>query len=245
MVSIDVRHGVERAGEFALSRNVAPCLIAAFAALLAVTAPPAALLLLAILGARALSTSQTLRFYPIAAIGPVFAALVVFAVMGLAGAIGVLFAWRLIADASWSVGEARRLAVAAGRPEQSRFKALAHAWATPLLGLAMVAWSSPHLVMGLPLDLPHVPVFAPIAVAVVAGILVFDWALRCAADWRLGELAPAPAAHLLAHHVVFVCAYVAGMDLSAGVAALIAWRLAHAAPLNATFPRTRLLLPSR
>jgi len=109
------------------------------------------------------------------------------------------------------------------------------------LGLAIVAYTSPHLVMGLPLDLPHVPVFVPATLGVAAVALMFDWALRRAADWRLGQLASAPAAHLLTHHAVFLIAYALTLDLSAGVVALMAWRLVHAAPMARTAPAMRLL----
>jgi hypothetical protein len=73
-------------------------------------------------------------------------------------------------------------------------------------------------------------------VVIGAGVLAagafFDWALQRAADWRLGELATAPASHLLIHHIMFVTAFGLMIDVSAGVVMLIAWRLAHAAPLR-------------
>jgi hypothetical protein len=64
----------------------------------------------------------------------------------------------------------------------------------------------------------------------------FDWGLRRAADWRLGELAGAPAMHLLTHHVALMLAFGLMIDVSAGVVAMIAWRLAHAAPFRAPQP---------
>jgi hypothetical protein len=111
-------------------------------------------------------------------------------------------------------------------------KALAHAWMTPIYGAMLVAYTAPHMIAGLPLDLPHVPAWLLIATGVLAAGAVFDWGLQRAADWRLGELARAPAAHLLTHHVVFVVAFGMMIDVSAGVVMLIAWRLAHAAPLR-------------
>ncbi|MES1158459.1 MAG: hypothetical protein ABUL42_01050, partial [Terricaulis silvestris] len=108
---------------------------------------------------------------------------------------------------------------------------------TPLFGLGVVAYTAPHIVAGLPLDLPHVPIWVPYTAGALAAAALFDWALRCAADWRLGELAPAHAMHLLAHHVIFLLAYGATLDISAGVCAIAAWRLAHEASLQFTLPR--------
>lgn len=214
-----------------------PDTLATFAAAIcigavALIAPPAALLLLACLGAYVLMRCDLRRIDLTSLAGPMFAALIVGAFVGVAGAIGVLFVWRLIADAYWSVREAQRLSLAAGRPAETSWKALAHGWATPLFGLTLVAYTAPHMIAGLPLDLPHVPLFVPILAGAFAVCSVFDWALRRAADWRLGELAAAPALHLLTHHAVFLLAFGLTLDVSAGVVALLTWRLAHAAPLR-------------
>ena len=213
-------------------KSVGAIAIALGAGAAALAAPPAALLILGILAARALVRARAERFPLAAFAGPAFAALIAGALTGLAGAVGVLFVWRLIADARWSVNEAIRLAAAAGRPNETTAAALAHAWLTPLYGLALVAYTSPHMVAGLPLDLPHAPAPVPLILGFAAAALVCDWLLRRGADWRLGELAAAPAAHLLTHHVLFVIAFGSGLDVSAGLVALIAWRLAHAAPLQ-------------
>jgi hypothetical protein len=87
------------------------------------------------------------------------------------------------------------------------------------------------MIAGLPLDLPHVPSWVPLGIGALTAGALFDWGLRRAADWRLGELAAAPAAHLLTHHAIFLLAFGFSFDVSAGIVALIAWRLAHAAPL--------------
>lgn len=213
-----------------LAKSSAALVVALGVGAVSMIAPQAAVLLLALLAARALMGAQNARLDLAALAGPGFAALLVGAFAGLAGAIGVLFIWRLAADTTWSVREARRLSEAAGRPDASTPRALAHAWATPLFGLAIVAYTAPHMVAGLPLDLPHVPVWVVIAVGALAALVVFDWALKCAAEWRLGELAAAPAAHLLSHHVLFVLAFGLMIDVSAGIVAMLAWRLAHAAP---------------
>ncbi len=211
--------------------DVAPLIAALSVGAAAMLWPPLALLLLAMLGARVLMRGD-IKIDLAQLAGPALAALVVGAFVGVAGAIGVLFIWRLFADTRWSVMEAARLAMRAGRPAVASAKALAHAWTTPLYGLALVAFTAPHMVAGLPLDLPHVPVWVPVAVGVIAVGAVFDWGLRRAADWRLGELATAPALHLLTHHAIFLVAYGLTLDVSAGIAAMAAWRLAHAAPLR-------------
>lgn len=220
----------------AADRGFLAAIVALAAGATALYAPPLALLALAALAARVLMRGAALRFEPSQLAGPALAAIIVGAFVGLAGAIGVLFVWRLAADARWSAAEAARLAAAAGRPSETRLKALAHAWLTPLYGLALVAYTSPHMIAGLPLDLPHVPLWVPIVAGAVGAAAFFDWALRCAADWRLGELASAPAAHLLTHHVVFLLAFGLGLDVSAGIVMLLAWRLAHAAPLTLSSP---------
>jgi hypothetical protein len=225
-----------------LPETLAPFAVAMGAGAIALVAPPAALLLTAALGAYVLMRRETMRFDLVALAGPAFATLIVGAFVGLAGAIGVLFVWRLYSDTRWSAREAQRLALAAGRPAEASWKSLAHAWMLPLFGLTLVAYTAPHMIAGLPLDLPHVPFWIPLGVGAVAALMVFDWALRAAADWRLGELAAAPAQHLLAHHTLFLLAFGLMIDVSAGVVALAAWRLAHAALGSRVF---RPALPSR
>jgi hypothetical protein len=78
-----------------------------------------------------------------------------------------------------------------------------------------------------------VPIWVPIVTGCLAAGALFDWLLRRAADWRLGELSVAPTLHMLAHHAVFLLAFGGAFDLSAGIVALTAWRLAHAAPFAA------------
>lgn len=215
-----------------------PSVVAAVTALalgaVSLPSPPLALLGLAALAARVLIAGETVRIEWTRFAGPIVAALIVGAFVGLAGAIGVLFIWRLGADVWWSVNEAKRLAAAAGRPAETTPKALAHAWLTPLYGLCLVAYSAPHMIAGLPLDLPHLPSWMVIGVGAIAACALFDWGLRRAADWRLGELAAAPATHLFIHHALFLVAFGLMIDVSAGVVILAAWRLMHAAPMRAT-----------
>jgi hypothetical protein len=203
---------------------------------ISLVSPPLALLGLAALAARVLLSGEAGRIEWMQVAGPGVAALIVGAFAGLPGAVGVLFVWRLIADARWSAREAARLAAAAGRPAETTLKSLAHAWLTPLYGLALVAYTAPHMIAGLPLDLPHLPAWVAIATGILAACAFFDWGLRRAADWRLGELAAAPAAHLLTHHVMFLVAYGLTIDVSAGVVMLGAWRLMHASGVRCQVP---------
>ncbi len=207
-----------------------PTLIALLAGGVALMFPAASLLVLALLAVRALVQSGPIKSDLIGIAGPLMAAMLVGAFVGLAGATGVLFVWRLYADARWSVKQARRLALAAGRPGETAGAAVAHAWLTPVFGLSIVAFTAPHMVAGLPLDLPHVPLWVPLLLGALAVGAFFDWALRRAADWRLGELTPAPALHLLAHHGLFIAAYCLGFEVSAGLVIMVAWRLACATP---------------
>lgn len=220
------------ANRFSVDRGLVAALIAFALGGVSLFSPPLAVLGLAVLSARVLLSGEAVRIDWLSLIGPAFAALIVGMFVGLAGAIGTLFVWRLFADTRWSTGEATRLAAAAGRPAETTFKALFRAWLTPAYGLMIVAYTAPHMVAGLPLDLPHVPVWLVIAIGVLAAGAFFDWGLRRAADWRLGELAAAPAQHLLIHHIIFVAAFGLMIDVSAGVVMLMAWRLAHAAPMR-------------
>ncbi len=215
--------------ERSVSRSGLALLAAASIGLAALVSPPLALLLLAGFAAHVLMRADNLRVDIASLAGPAFAAIAVGAILGLASGIGVLFVWRMYCDTRWSVREAARLADVAGRPVETSWQALAHAWLTPFYGLTLVAYNAPHMIAGLPLDLPHVPIWAPLIAGALAVGATFDWALRRAADWRLGEIASGPAAHLLAHHIVFLAAFGFGLDLSAGIFALMAWRLAHAA----------------
>ena len=199
----------------------------------ALLSPPIALLVLAALAARVLLRADPVPQFNMAMLaGPALAACIVGSFAGLAGAVGVLFVWRMQADVRWSLDEAARLARANGRPAQSTWRSLAHGWMTPVFGLALVAFTSPHVIAGLPLDLPHVPAWVPIVAGAVATIVLADWLLRRAADWRLGEVSVAPTVHLLTHHAMFLLAFSALFDLSAGIVALAAWRLVQAAPFK-------------
>ena len=217
----------------AASQSLHALLVALIAGAMALISPLLALLALAGLCVRALMSSENTHFDMAKIAGPALAAAIVGGFVGLGGAAGVLFAWRLQADARWSVGEAARLARTSGRPGEATWRSLAHGWLTPVYGLALVSFTSPHMIAGLPLDLPHVPIWVPIAAGCVAAGALFDWLLQRAADWRLGEVSVAPSVHVLTHHAIFLLALSAMFDLSAGVVALGAWRLAHAAPFKA------------
>lgn len=223
------------ASRFSADRGLVAALVAFAVGAVSILSPPLAVLGLTLLAARVLFSGESVRIDWLTLIGPALAALTVGGFFGLPGAIGTVFVWRLVADTRWSMGEATRLAAAAGRPSETTFKAMAHAWMTPLFGLTLVAYTAPHMIAGLPLDLPHVPSWLVIGLGIIAAGAFFDWGLQRAADWRLGELATAPTSHLLIHHIMFVLAFGLMIDVSAGVVMLIAWRLAHAAPLRQSF----------
>jgi hypothetical protein len=215
-----------------IERSGAALLIALTTGAISIVSPPLSVLLLVGLGARVLLRDDAVpRIRLVSVAVPLIASAVVGVFVGLAGAIGVLFIWRLYADTRWSMGEAERLTLAAGRPHCNNALLSAHAWLTPVYGLALVAFTAPHMVAGLPLDLPHAPAFVPVIAAILAAAALFDWALRRAVDWRLGELALAQTIHFSAHHAILLCAFGLGLDVSAGIVAMLAWRFAHAAPL--------------
>ncbi|MGE3142056.1 MAG: hypothetical protein AB7L65_01935 [Hyphomonadaceae bacterium] len=204
--------------------------IAAAGGLSALIAPPLALMVLAVLAAAVFTQGAPLggaraRIPMIDIAAPIAAAIGVGLTLGLSAGVGMAFVWRVIADTRWSMGEAARLAAISG-VSRTRL-ARAHLWLTPLFGLSMVAYTAPHMVAGLPLDLPHLPFWIPLGCGLAAAAALFDWILRLATEWRLGTLRAAPALHEAAHHAVFLLAYAAAQDISAGLVALIAWRLAH------------------
>ncbi|GAM98776.1 hypothetical protein U91I_02412 [alpha proteobacterium U9-1i] len=216
----------------AIERSLLAFLIAAGVGAISLLSPPLSFLLIALLGAHALLQSGSPRIDAWSCAGPILAALLVGAFVGVAGAVGVLFVWRLFADTRWSQAEADRLALTTGAPAPRNLMTRAHLWLSPLYGLTLVAFTAPHMVAGLPLDLPHLPMLAPMIAALLLAAGLFDWGMRCAVSWRLGELAPAPAMHLLTHHAIFIVAFGLGLDVSAGIVAMMAWRLAYAAPLR-------------
>ncbi|MBI1187411.1 MAG: hypothetical protein GC206_08805 [Alphaproteobacteria bacterium] len=165
--------------------------------------------------------------------GPALAMLIVGVAWGLGAAVGAFFVWRVLADAGWSAQEGQRLARVAGRAERGLKRA--HYFATPVLALAVAAYTAPHLLLGLPLDLPHAPLIAPLVFGFAAAAMLFDWGMRRLTDWRLGVRDGGTVRHAAAHHVLFLAAYVASPDLSAGVMAMIVWRLARGETRYANF----------
>ena len=232
--TIPASFNADAAERIAVSHALIAFAVALAAGALALVSPLASLVAIAFLATRALmraeNAPQQLDLVSLA--GPALGACIVGSFVGLAGAVGVLFVWRLQADVRWSLSEARRLAIARGSSSQATWRSLAHGWTTPACALALVAFSAPHVIAGLPLDLPHAPVWVPLAAGAIALLVTGDWLLRRAADWRLGEVAVAPSVHMLTHHALFMLAFGAMFDLSAGIVALAAWRLVHAAPFK-------------
>ena len=194
--------------------------------------PPLAVLGLALLAARVLFGGESVRIDWLTLIGPALAALIVGLFFGLPGAIGD--ALRVAAVRRHALEHRRSNAPCRALPDVLRkrhCKALAHAWMTPLFGLMLVAYTAPHMIAGLPLDLPHVPVWLVIGVGILAAGAVFDWGLQRAADWRLANSPKRPRRTSSSTTLSSCVAFGLMIDVSAGVVMLIAWRLAHAAPL--------------
>ena len=74
---------------------------------IALMAPPVAVLILGAMSALALMRAGTPRLEVGAFAGPAFAAIIVGACVGLDGAIGVVFVWRLFADARFNARRTR------------------------------------------------------------------------------------------------------------------------------------------
>ena len=210
--------------------RAAPLAAAVVTLIAGLIAPPLALLCIAAAAAWALMQphTNTPRVDWPALAAPLLGAAIVGAAAGFDAAMGLLFIWRVAADARWSARQAARLADLSGAPGLSKRDRLVLA-GTPLFGLTMAAYTAPHMLAGLPLDLPHIPILAPIAIGAAALLIVFDWALQRLADARLGLLARAPALHIATHQAVFLAAYVLSPDLSAGFMAVIVWRIACSA----------------
>jgi hypothetical protein len=208
----------------AAASSIAPhAAIACLVGLAALTSPPLALVSLAGLGARALIYSRQSPSL-VRSAGPLALALPVTAFCGLSFGVGAVFAWVLIADAL------RRQREIAAIAETETARPSARHLATAAFALIAVAASAPHSAFGLPLDLPRPPAALVWAGAGLVILTVCDWTIRCAADWRLGAFAARTRLHEAGAHALYLCAFVLQSDVSAGLAAMIAWRLAQAQP---------------
>lgn len=227
---------------FVQALNASPAqrdsLAAAGAALVALAvsmaAPVAGLLVLAGLVAAALMSNR-----PVAAWRPdrlAWGGLMVAAAAGAAagapGFVGGLFCWFLADSARAAV---RRSAVFAGAAPQRISERLPLMCVAAFAGL-LVAAAAPHVVMGLPLDLPHPPMALIVAAGVAYALTAVDWLVRILARWRLGESRPSQTAADASFHAVILAGFVLSNDVSAGVVALIAYRLTLAIPLRRQAP---------
>ncbi|MBI1250658.1 MAG: hypothetical protein GC189_04215 [Alphaproteobacteria bacterium] len=200
--------------------------------LLGSVAPAAAVL--AIVGVGAWSAGRIIdaRFDVFAAMAPPLAACVLVGLLwGWDGALGLFLLWRMFVDARWSV-RAVRFAQAAHGATVERHGRGAHLWLTPALCAVWVAFTAPHALFGMQLDLPHAPIWALAAIAGITAIAILEWAVRQAALWRLGDLAHEPAIRAAAHHAMFLFAFLLLPDLSSAVLAMIAWRVFSAATVS-------------
>jgi hypothetical protein len=142
------------------------------------------------------------------------------AAAGLAGAVGALFCWYVV-DAARQQARVSR-ATTAGT--QTRSEAL-HLWLAAMFAILIVAASAPHMVMGVPLDLPRPPSQLIIAAGLAYSIAVVDWIVRALARWRLGENPWAAFTGEAALHLALLTAFAICADVSAGVTGLVAYRL--------------------
>jgi hypothetical protein len=147
---------------------------------------------------------------------------------GAPGFVGGLFCWFLADSARAAV---RRSAIYAGAAPPRLSERLPLILVAVFVGL-LVAAAAPHVVMGLPLDLPHPPLALIIAAGVAYALTAVDWLVRILARWRLGESRPSQVAADAAFHAVVLAGFVVSNDVSAGVVALTAYRLTLAVSLR-------------
>ena len=212
-------------------RDTAAATGAALTALIvAILTPIGGLLLLAGLAAGALmATAPRLSWRPDRlAWGGLIAAAAAGAAAGAPGFVGGLFCWFLADSARAAVRRSAACAGAAPYPVSERLPLILVAVFAALL----VAAAAPHVVMGLPLDLPHPPMALMVGVGVAYALCAVDAVVRVLARWRLGESRPAQVAADASFHVVVLAGFVLSADVSAGVVALIAYRLTLAIGLR-------------
>jgi hypothetical protein len=208
-------------------RDAGIAMVCALAALLlASLAPIAGLLLLTVLAAAALMTRRTpMRWRPDAfAWGGLIVAAAAAGAAGAPGLVGCLFCWLLADSARAAIRRSAAMSGAGPHPLSERLPLLLVAAFAGLL----VAASAPHVVLGLPLDLPHPPSGLMTIFGVAYALAAVDWIVRILARWRLGENRPAPVAFDASFHVVILAGFVLSPDVSAGVIALVAYRMALA-----------------
>lgn len=205
------------------------CALAAL--FLASLAPIAGVLLLAALAAAALMTRRApMRWRPDAlAWGGMIAAAAAAAAAGAPGLVGCLFCWFLADCAKAAISRSAAMTGAGSHPLSERLPLILVAAFACLL----VAAAAPHVVMGLPLDLPHPPSGLITILGVAYALAAVDWLVRVLARWRLGENGPAPVACDASFHMVILAGFVLSSDVSAGVTALVAYRIAMAMDLQA------------
>ncbi len=209
------------------SPHQARSLVSLASALLAMAAafvaPPMGLLVLAALGALGLvSAEQPIRpRLDALALTGLAALAAAAAAAGFAGATGVMFAWFVMESARSQNRRSRALATLA----QGGLAERAAIWLAAAFAILLVAAAAPHVVMGVPLNLPHPPVLAIWATGLFYALSVVDWIVRNLARWRLGEGRLAPVAADATFHIVMLAGFALCPDVSAGLAGLVAYRL--------------------
>jgi hypothetical protein len=201
----------------------------------ALAAPALGLLVLAGLSAVAMAGGdggRAIRFDRLALAGCAAVAAAA-AAGGLSGATGAAFVW-FVVDCARAQG--RRAGSAAAGAMAERLSR----WLAAGFAVLLVAAAAPHVVMGLPLNLPHPPSVMILAVGIVYALATADWTVRVLARWRLGEGRLAPALSPLAFHVLLLAGFGLCTDVSAGLVGLIAYRLAQHPAVQGLAPRWRL-----
>ncbi|MFZ4121037.1 MAG: hypothetical protein ACOYKM_05170 [Caulobacterales bacterium] len=155
---------------------------------------------------------------------------------GIPGAMGAAFTW-LMVD---SIRSVFAQSVRVGQMEPGgygRNLLRLHLILLPVFAFSLVAAAAPHVLLGLPLDLPHPPVVAVIALGLMTILACAEVLLRGLTRWRLGEPRWLAAAHDMSWLVLILVAFILASDISAGVMGLIAFRLAFLADLRLPAPR--------
>jgi hypothetical protein len=163
---------------------------------------------------------------------------------GLATGVGMAFLWLLASTTRHAHTTISRACAIDGCPGAGRY-ASAPVWAMAALSALIVAASSPHTLVILPMSLPQPPLWLLALAAAACAVTLFETLLRLLTRWRLGEPVGATAAATMSAVTILALAFGASGDVSAGVLGLIAWRAAssatfQSAPTSTSAPQASL-----
>ena len=146
---------------------------------------------------------------------------------GGAGALGGALLWFVLDAVRASAARGRMLAAAEAPGQAVRRRA--HLWLLAAFAISVVAIRSPHVLLGLPVEIPHPPAALAAALGAALALSIVDWLVRELADWRLGEPRWVSGLNDVATLVAILAAFVLIDDVSAGVMGVLALRLARPA----------------